>query len=144
MRQLLRGDAGFSGATAVIFIIIVSIMGAALAAVAITITSAIANTSSISMMDASVTSRANDYVVEAASGGTASVAEICYPLTHSCVTVTEVNSDSIKLVATSTSNGLTITRTLPLSSGVTHISGFSDDGQPVWVNVPGHTKFPSQ
>lgn len=139
----LRMEGG-SASAAVIFVIVAVIIGGILATIALTVTSATSANTGITMMESAVTARTNSYLSDLATNPNPSTAEICYPATRSCVTVTAANADQITLQATYNGGDLMIDRTASTKSGVSHISGFDEWGDPVWAVVPGYAQFPAR
>lgn len=143
IRTVLVSDRG-SASAAVVFVIVAAVLGGILATIALSVTSATSATTGITMMESAITARANAYITELTSTSTPETGEVCYPGTRSCVAVVETGPQEIELTAVYNGGDQTITRTRTVSSGVTHIAGYNDHGEPIWVDEPGYTQFPAR
>jgi hypothetical protein len=144
--SVLRSDAG-AAAISIIFLMAAVILGGVLTTAAISQAQTSAATKTYSAMNAAADQRFSAYTDELTGDETPSADSICYPSLVTCVSITSVVDSAtqrrVTLEASFGDTGKTLQRVEVMTvQTATHISGFDDLGNPVWVTAPdGSSEF---
>jgi hypothetical protein len=137
----LRSDSG-AAAVSIIFLMAAVILGGVLTTAAISQAQTSAATKTYSAMNAATDERFSAYTGDLSTSDAPSLDSICYPSLATCVSITAVTDTAtvrrVTLEAAFGDTGKTLQRVEVLTAERgTHISGFDDLGNPVWVIAPG-------